>query len=343
MSAIATLERVRGSLLRAGVALPVVGPALRKRERRVVLRAAVAIVLALVGAILMPALLLAVSPVVLGVPHVASSLRYLVVRQRLPRLFVWAIVVCAGAILSFRVLEQYGHSPRAFARAEVAVATAWVIAAAAWAARQARTRKRFWLAAPLLAGGGVAMIAFPIFARLFFVHVHNLGAVVVWALVMQRGRALLPLGLLGGGLALLLSGLVGPSWRVAAGVDVDAVGQWLVPGAAAGVAVPLVLAHVFTDSVHYAFWLGVIPEETLKREGTLTFRMTWRALRADFGSAIWLVVGLSLAVPMLALFGLAHVRAAYYAVAGFHGYAEGVMLVYLIVLGRRDRGSGARG
>ena len=327
-------ERVRGAMLRTGVRVPVLGPVLRSRERRVILRASIAIVLAFVGAAVAPALLLAVSPILLGVPHVASSLRYLVVRQNLPRAFLGALIACSAVLMTLRILEQYGHAPRAFARAEVAFAATWVVAAAAWAARRARATRRFWLLAPVFAVGAAAMIAHPVAARLFFVHVHNLGAVAVWAFVMQRGRAFVPLALLAGGLALLLGGFVDPLAHAAAGVDLESVGRWLLPGAAATVAVPLVLAHVFTDSVHYAFWLGVIPEETLRHEGTPTFRMTWRALRADFGRAFWLVVALVLLVPALAAFGLARTRDAYYAVAGFHGYVEGVMLVVLLVRGR---------
>ncbi|HEY1960520.1 MAG TPA: hypothetical protein VGH28_33145 [Polyangiaceae bacterium] len=336
--ALAAVEHARGAILRAGVRMPLLGPALRKRERRVVLRASVAIAIAFAGAVLSPALLLAFSPILLGVPHVAASLRYLVVRQRLPRAFLVSVVSCAAALMTLRILEQYGHAPRSFARAEVAVASAWVFGAAAWAARQARAPRRFWVAAPPLALGALLLLAHPVFGRLLFVHVHNLGAVVVWALLLQRGRALLPLALLAGGLALLLGGFIEANLGATAGVDVEAVGRWLAPGAAASVAVPLVLAHVFTDSVHYAFWLGVIPEETLKREGTLTFRMTWRSLRADFGRAIWPVVGLVLLVPVLAVFGLARMRDAYYAIAGFHGYVEGVMLAALVVRGRRVTG-----
>src|SRR5262249_29596235 len=88
---------------------------------------------------------------------------------------------------------------------------------------------------------------------------------------------------------------------------------------------------VFTDSVHYAFWLGVIPEETLRNEGTLTFKMTWRSLRKDFGDVgLALVLVLFFALLVLAATGMARARDMYFAVAGFHGYIEGAILVYLV-------------
>ena len=153
---------------------------------------------------------------------------------------------------------------------------------------------------------------------------------------MQKRRAFAPLALLALTLAALLGGFVAPLHPRALGVDLEAVGRWLLPGAAAGAAVPLVLAHVFTDSVHYAFWLGIIPEETLRAHGTPTFSMTWRLLRRDFGAAgLALVVVAALAIVALAVFGLGRARDVYFAVAGFHGYVEGVMLVYFVVRGRR--------
>src|SRR5439155_19660898 len=100
------------------------------------------------------------------------------------------------------------------------------------------------------------------------------------------------------------------------GVDLEVVGAWLVPGATMAVAIPLVLAHVFTDSIHYAFWLGIIPEETLRHEGTLTFKMTWRSLQKDFGAGgVAFVAVCVLAVAVLAMFGLVRARDTYFAIA----------------------------
>src|SRR5689334_5343717 len=90
------------------------------------------------------------------------------------------------------------------------------------------------------------------------------------------------LGLLLAGATVPLTASVGG--LSAAGVDLVTVGAWLAPGVAASIALPLVLAHAFTDSVHYALWLGVVPEETLRAQGTLSFRMTARALVRDFGA-----------------------------------------------------------
>lgn len=311
---------MRGAFLRRVVTTPIVGGIVRKRDPRVVLRATLVIAFALALAVLAPAATLAISPLILGIPHVASSIRYLVLRRELPRTWIGCIVIGALAIFAIRI---FGGPPIA----EIGVATAWFVAAAI---AGASTWTRRAIAVAIVLALGVPCILHPTAARLGFVHVHNLGVVVIWALVWARNRAviLLPLG---AALFAIASGAIAPVQMHALGVDVGVVGEWLVPGAAASVALPLVMAHVFTDSVHYAFWLGIIPEETLRQEGTLTFRMTWRSLVGDFGKpAIALVAASMVALAMFAMFGAARARSTYFAVVGFHGYVEGAMLVYLL-------------
>jgi hypothetical protein len=340
VTVIAALDRVRGVLLREIVRAPLLGDAVRDRQRRITLRIATAILVAFALAVIAPAATLAISPIALGVPHVASSIRYLVLRQSLPRAFLVVVCVAAVAMMGLRVGEQYVGPPHAFARLEVGLATTWAIAAVCFGAA---TRTRLVLGLGFVACAGAIALAHPVLARLAFVHVHNLGALALWLLFTRNKRTMLVGGILVT-IAFLLFGSVRPLSASALGVDLEVVGAWLVPGAAAAIAVPLVLAHVFTDSIHYAFWLGVIPEETLRHEGTLSFSMTWRALRRDFGAAgIAAVVACAAAVVAFAWFGLARARNAYFALAGFHGYIEGVMLIFWSVSrGGRCRGGSRR-
>lgn len=342
LSPIAWLDRARSSTLTLVARTPLLAVVAR-RDARARARAIAAISFALVVTIACPALALAVSPAVFGVPHIAASVRYLVLRQRLPRWLAWATAALALGMLALRVLEQYAGAPAAFARAEVLLATAWAVLAAAAAAHASKGVGRFVIAAvPILAAGAVAA-RHPTLARIAFVHVHNLGAPVLWIVAFRRGR--FPLGtvlLLVGSLALLVSGAttsltMGLGGTHALGVDLDVVGRWLVPGAAASVALPLVLAHAFTDSVHYAFWLGVIPDETLAHQGSLSFRMTHRGLVRDFGKiGLFLIASACLVVLFASLVDTSGTRNAYFAIAGFHGYVEGAMLVYVAVRGRRE-------
>jgi hypothetical protein len=117
-------------------------------------------------------------------------------------------------------------------------------------------------------------------------------------------------------------------------VDVARVAAWLAPDVGLALAVPLALVHAFSDSVHYTTWLGVIPEEEVRAEGSLTFRMTVRSLLADFGKAGVAAVGVMLAVVVGgSLVNLTATRGVYFSLAGFHGYLELAVLAYLVAAG----------
>ena len=90
---------------------------------------------------------------------------------------------------------------------------------------------------------------------------------------------------------------------------------------------------MYTDAIHYAFWLGIVPDESTRGQGTLTFAQTLRALRRDFGAALPPICAACVAFPLLALFGCPNVRGLYFALSGFHGYVEGALLVFLWVRG----------
>lgn len=335
-------DGARAALLR-GAMRTSLGGVLRRREQRATLRAATAIGVAFLFAWMAPAAALAVSPLVLGIPHIASSVRYLVLRQPFSARTRLAILAGAGVLLAGRVYEQYGGAVGLAARIEVSAGVLWAVVAALAGARVARSPRRLLLVLPVLALVGVAGVSHPTWIRLAFIHIHNLGAVVAWMLLFRRGRVLLPGLLLASALLLLGTGVVVPLMPVGLGVDLEVVARWLAPGMALSAAVPLVLMHVFTDSVHYAFWLGVIPEETLRGEGSLTFRMTWRGLVRDFGRSGLAFVGLAMAgLALLACFGAARARDVYFAVAGFHGYLEGAMIVYLITAAPSGSAGAAR-
>ncbi len=342
-SPIEWLDRARSGALAIVARTPLL-PLIAKRDARAKARAAVAIVLALVLTALCPALALAISPALLGVPHIAAAVRYLILRQNLPRGFLVATVALAGAMMALRVLEQYSGTPARFASGEIVIAMVWALAAAGAAFRSGGNAWRFVLASIGIVALASLALLHPLSARIGFAHVHNLGVVVLWLLGFRRGGfPLWIVALLFVAIALLLSGTTvalaeSAGGTAAAGVDLREVGKWLVPGAAASIAMPLVLAHVFTDSVHYAFWLGVIPDETLTHQGSLSFRMTMRSLVRDFGKVgLGAIAALTAFVLIASLADHTGTRNAYFAIAGFHGYIEGVMIVYWGVFPRGAR------
>jgi hypothetical protein len=102
-------------------------------------------------------------------------------------------------------------------------------------------------------------------------------------------------------------------------------------------ALGLVSAFAFLQSVHYAVWLHAVPQEATRGEGTLTFRMSLRQLRGEAGQhgAACLLL-LFLALPLLATWlGALRTKELYLSLSTFHGYLELGAGAVLIASGRR--------
>lgn len=335
------IDRARRAILAVALRSPPLAAILRTRARRIEARAASAILLALGLTIACPALMLAVGPIAFGVPHVAAEVRYLVIRRGLPRRWIIAAAIFCAAISAVRLIEQATSAPAICSRVEIGLAVIGAIGAGIAAARAHRAWRRFALVAAILAAFTAVAARHPLATRLVFIHAHNFGALLLWVILFRRSARLprIALGLLAASLALILSGAtVGWTARIGGmstlGVDVNAVAAWLTPESLLGIAVPLALVHAFSDSVHYAAWLGLIPEEEARAEGSLTFKMTARSLIADLGAPGIIAVLTAMAVVIAAsLVNLAETRRIYFSVAGFHGYLEVIALVFFAVRG----------
>jgi hypothetical protein len=343
LALIAALDRPRARLFAAALTLRPVAFVLKSRALRIEARASLAILGALLLAVVAPAFMLALGPILFGVPHVAAEIRYLLLRRGFPRALLIAAAIYCALLASSRLAEQLLQAPGLFAPVEIVLAGCGTLAAGVWGARSGGSWRRLGALALFLAALGVFSLRHALAARLVFVHLHNFGALALWLLVFRR-RGPLPrvaFALLALSIALLLSGFtLQLSERLGAlsclGVDLAVVAAWLSPGVILSVALPLALLHAFSDSVHYVTWLSFIPEEEIRAEGSLTFRMSARSLRRDLG-----LLGLGLVVLALALvlggslLNLALARRYYFAAAGFHGYLELAAIALLFVRGQR--------
>ena len=191
---------------------------MRSVETRVPLLATLSVTFALVLAVFAPGVLFVLGPVLFGVPHVASDVRYLVIRQG--RTAPWMAMVALGcsALLALRLAEMSTARAFPFALAEVSIGWAWVALGAwmgAWSA-DSNSLQRPWLRASgitlLVAAAWIMSVAHPVLARGLIAYGHNLVAPIIW-LVLLRGKkawAALPLALVGAGACLLLSGTTVP-------------------------------------------------------------------------------------------------------------------------------------
>ena len=307
--------------------LHALGPVARalvvSRERRVAAGAIFAVFLALVFATGAPLWALAMGPLVLGVPHITSDLRYLVVRTGLVR-ERWLLAAIALPLAA----TAFGGGLRA-----------GTIAAAA--ALLAGSRRRAFLGLALL--GPVAYIAWhsPARADLVFAHVHNLIAVLLWWGWRKNGERAgwrwLALGAMVSGAVLILSGAIGSGSLTYGprGFDVERLASALAPGLSSQWSARVLVLYAFGQSIHYAVWLRLVPDEDRKQATPRSWTASWRALTSDLGRP---VLGLMLvACAIFALWGLVDVtaaRAAYLRSAAFHGHLELVALAFAFARAR---------
>ena len=288
-----------------------------------------------------PLWLFVLGPILLGIPHLASDARYLLIRQRVAREIIFVSIAATLVFTGIQALELFHAAPAHWTGLEIATATAWIGAAIVAGARERKNRALLFALLPLAAFGAFATWHAAM-TRVVFAHLHNVVGVTAWVLLFRKNKktAILPALAIVIGVGLLLSGatfaLSANAFR-AFGFDLSTIGRGLAPGASPSVAAGAALSFVFLQSVHYAAWLVWIPQDNLPGQGTFTFRMTARSLRADFG-----VVALAMiALAMIALSGTAafdphRAVRTYMSLATFHGYFEIAILAYFTARGARE-------
>jgi hypothetical protein len=287
-----------------------------------------------------PALMLVWMPIVLGVPHVANDLRYLV--WPLPRRQVVVALVASGLLVALKAASLIGGV--SLLRWEMVTVAVWLLVALALGARRSHAWRRHgvrvrmrpaWIAALV---GGVAIIAMPLPFAFIAAMAHNVIAIVVWLVVRRpdRRHALAVVAMIGAAIAVLV--LAGSAVASATGGDVT---RWLTIDRAAAMmfgGVPLsagralVIVFAFLQAVHYAIWLGwMTPSAAVERTPIApTPRLAVAATTAIVIAA--------------ALVDATWARATYLALATFHIYLELVVLAVVLAhrpLLARLRGGGA--
>jgi hypothetical protein len=312
---------------------PAVRPLATRRDVRMLARTTLGIAIAFAATLVAPGFLFVLGPVLFGVAHVASDVRYLVRRPAVPARIAGLMYGGCAMLLALRALEMAAPELLDYPRVEIALAGAWIAVAGASARGAGRL---------VVAGGVAALVAIAwngaAVARLVFAHVHNLVGIVVWLVLFRKRRALfaLPLAVLAALLVTLLSGWTVPlvlRWRTfdVLGTNLYLVSDWLAPRVGDPLAQGLTLAYVFLQSLHYMVWLVWIPDEATLAQGTPTFRMTARGVTRDFTPTGLVAIGAAAAAVALgALVDVHATRVTYLSLATFHGYLEVAALAYLV-------------
>jgi hypothetical protein len=322
------LDRARAAIFTRASRVRVLRPLVLKKARRVPALLLAHAGLALLLALFAPTFLLIVGPLLLGVPHLVSDVRQLVLRPRLPKLARPMLLYGSLGLLGARLLEEAGVP--GMARAELGLAGALVLGAIALASAGARAWRVLSAVAVALSLVTCALV-WPQKSRLLLGHGHNLVALALWAaLYARRARSTLLVVSVVTGLAALLVG--SPlAWfcfqhgaQSAFGLHGLAAADTLAPGVqSAPLALGIVASFAFLQAVHYAVWLHAIPQQATRGDATLSFRMSFRALRADLGRlGLAGVVSATLLVALGGALAPLWTKSLYLSLSAFHGYLE---------------------
>lgn len=314
---LAVLDRLRRQWLALGG--PLLAPLHRDQALRIALLTAAGVVSSFALTLLAPLVLFTLSPLLLGVPHLVSDVRYLVVQpalHRMPRL-------AFSITLPLLSLWLWPMPSVGLASALTAVLLSGV---RTW---------RAGLVALLVSSAMVLSYRFGWASSLAITHLHNVVAIgmafLVFAPTLRAG--LLPTVLYGLGSTALLSGVVDRVLLREAAlamrwVDLQEVIWLYAPdGVSAAFAFRVVAWFVFSQSVHYVIWLRAIPDAARDRPGMRGFASSLRALHTEMGSAFLVVAALVWGVLLLLCFrSFEFARRVYLNVAAFHAYLEFAVL-----------------
>lgn len=341
------VDAVRARAL--GLLGPLAPSLLRDRDARTLVYGVASIALALALTFAVPMVLLAIGPIVLGVPHLVADVRYLVAKPQLHRRWPVWLFVFVPAMSAF----VYPHA---------SVSMLAVVGAALVARRETSIEKR---ALAMFVGLALVVACFELgwVADVVIAHAHNVIAVVLFVL-WTRSRTKTRRSLLDGRTRVAWAARWAIPTAFAVGLGVIALG-WFDHGAArlrgsslldgeeliatlapadviasSTIASRLVLAFAFAQSVHYAVWVRLVPEQDRERPGMRSFASSYRALAKDLGRPLVVVAALVMVgFAVWAMFALANARDGYLRLAVFHGPLElGAAVLLILERGHLGRG-----
>lgn len=322
---LAGADRLRAALLARLGRVPQLAELRRVRALRLTAVACLLVGFAFVAAVRFTPLALMLAPVLFGVPHLVSDVRYLLLPRHerpvygpshIPRR-VWPLFAVAAG------LGLLGWGTAALGAAGAAVVATALSRTKGWSARAGL------LGAGVL--GAVAVAAHRDAVALLLCQGHNWVALGIgaWFLRGKMRAGWLPTALLLGGVAAIALGGC-DAW-----LERAAEGQWgrtalreawhyAAPRGAPHVVVLRCAAlFAFAQAVHYSMWLSLVPDAERSSERPVSFRRSFQLLCADLGSAgARLAILGSLALPVLACCAPDLARHSYVGLAVFHGFLE---------------------
>ena len=329
------LDGVRRALVGRASRLAPIAALRRRRALRLTVVATVSIVAAFFAAVLATVPLLLFAPLLLGVPHVASDVRYLLVRRA-------ASGPAPAARSAMLVLLAASTACALLGVRQAAMAAAWAAVLCAGLSAPCARPTRAVFAALALATAALSLWR-PAAATIVLAQGHNLVAIGLAAWMVRgklRGGLVPAVAFAAGAAAIALGACDGWLQRAAAppAFAPTTLGDVLANVAPAGLdrarACRWVALFAFAQSVHYGAWLRVVPDAERTGDRPVSFRRSFRLLADDLGRPGALAaVALSLALPIGACLSLEGARRAYLDLSSFHAFIE-IAFAACLVLAR---------
>jgi hypothetical protein len=177
---------------------------------------------------------------------------------------------------------------------------------------------------------------------LAFLHVHNVVALAFWWAWRPRElKSLLIPALVGLALLLIFSGVTDAAIARPGPMTGSTFTEFVesnAPGLPATFAARLILSFAFLQSLHYAVWLRLVPDDARARPAPRPFAASWNALERDLGLPLLLVccVG-AVGIAAWGVVNLADARSGYLRLASFHAYLELAAGAYFLVQQKRPQ------
>lgn len=279
--------------------------------------------------------MISIGPLVFGIPHLVSDLRYLVVKPEWHKhVAFWILVALPLLLASYPPLHFL--APLAWigacagARASLPFRAVACIVAIAFAAL-------YWR------GGNLSI--------LIFAHAHNFVAAAIALFVFSRSRThtAIPLGVFLLFSIALTAGAFDPLLHakealspIAQGATFESATRdyasqlmpFVSPSDRTTWALRLISLFVFAQGIHYVVWLRIVPDEARSREGIRSFYSSFQALASETGMLFILVaVGLWLIFAVWGVFAAESARLGYLYVAAFHGHLEIAFIALFLLEG----------
>jgi len=334
------LDGLRARLLRITLAPEWSQSIFKNRARRLGVLFCLALGFSFLTSLVFPLWVLAIGPVVYGIPHLFASFRYVgerVAPNRLTRaiqIFTAIFISIAGWRLAIDLRIFPGLNVSRLPHLPELISLLLTVATGVWLTRGTQRAGRAWaVILPVFYFSWRAPLSFVG----FFLLAHNLVAFIYWILFARAGAERWVA--IGASLsflsvnALLFAGLFDPLLMNLdlqfslpfAGIDLVPLGQMIFPGTTdATLWVHAVIAYAFGQSMHYFVWMKAIPDENHSHPVPTTFKQSLQLARRDFGAryVVGMVLFVAAGVFFWMLVALPIARTIYFALSAYHGYLE---------------------